>query len=768
MAAGMLAVAIGTTAAMFTVADHMLFRPAPFRDPDHLVRVLMGNEKSRHAYDIVRTLRTSPAFTEVEAFVQDPVILESASGPISRGAVWLTPGTFHMLDVRPLMGRVFALDDGRPGNEDRVVISETLWRNDFGADPAIIGRAITLSGTQATVVGVMPASFEFPYINVKIWRPLDISAPPARLASRSLEVFARLSPKLPEADASRIATAAANQIVPSTRTDDRVSFRAASSGSVGYSRTTILVLGAGVGLVFLLLCANVTNLILARTMARRQEFGVCSALGASRGRLLRQALIENAMIGLVASGMGVVAAWGLVSLARGFLPLAFLNNTLNPLALDPRALLATSAFGLAATIAAGLPPAWIGTSMDPSSSLRLASRGGTESRASRRWTRSLLIGEVALASALLVGAGVLVQSFTKLVIADRGLDSHGVVTAWISLPRLYFTDVASRTTFAETLQDQMRGLPGVTGVALSYGMPPGGGETYFGEIDTDGSVSTPASTVVGALEAGPDFFSLYRINVIEGRGFQSGDTSDQVVVGESLARMLWPGASAVGRAFTFRGSKEWYHVVGVAREIRLPSYVDPRENDPHFYRPLTMGRSEVMIGLRCGDVCPGETAIRDRLRGVSARAMVSSMSTLDDAYLEQFAKPRAAAGLAFAFALVAVVASAGGLFSVLSYAVGRRRREFGIRAAMGAQPAQLRRLVFRDGLRIAGMGLTIGAVAAWTLSRSLAALAFGVTAYDPLVWLTVVAVIGGATLLASWRPALAAMRSNPLNLLRDE
>jgi predicted permease len=772
LAAGMLAVAVGVTAAMFTVADHMLLRPAPFRDPDHLVRVSIGaDEKHGRAYldrAIVRAFRSTPAFTDVEAFIQDPGFIESSDGLVSQGAIWITTGAFDMLGVSPLRGRTFAMGEGRPGSDDRVIISERVWRTAFAADPSIIGRLIALSGSPVTVVGVMPAAFHFPYENTAIWRPLDLDAPPVKFAMAPLETFARLARALPPADASRIATAAATEAVPPKHAGDHVMFRPSSAGSLDdYSRTAIVVLAAGVGLVFLVLCANVMNLVLARATSRRQEFGVCSALGASRGRLLRQAFIENAMIGMAGSCLGLVVAWGLIALARSFLPDAFLIRTLNPIDVDLRAVFATSVCGLVATVAAGLPPAWIGTSVNASDSVKLASRGGTESRASRAWTRSLLVGEVALATTLLVGAGVLVQSFVKLVRADRGLDSHGIVTSWISLPEMYFADRPSRATFAATLRDQVSSLPGVTGVALSNGLPPGGGGFSWGTLETDSGTTSPDDTYVFTTSVGPQFFQVYRIALLEGRDFQPGDTRDQVVVGESLARMLWPGGSAVGRSFRFRDEAAWNHVIGVAREVRSPLN-DPRGDLPEFYRPLTLGSSQVMIGLRCDDACPSEAAIRERVRATSTRAILYKLTSLDAAYLEQYARPRAAAALAFTFALFAVVASAGGLFSVLSYAVGRRRREFGIRAAMGAQPAQLRRLILGDGLRVAVVGLAIGAIAAWALSRSLAALAFGVTAHDPLVWLSVVGVIGSATVLAAWRPALAAMRSDPLTLLRED
>jgi putative ABC transport system permease protein len=772
LAAGMLAIAIGITTAMFTVADHMLLRPAPFRDPNHLVWVSTGTDvKHSRGYlerAVVQAVRSTASFTDVEAFVQDPTFLEGPDGLVSQGAVWVTPGTFDMLGVKPLRGRTFFAGEGRPGTDDGVVISEQVWRTVFAADPSIVGRSIHLSGAPMTVIGIMPAAFHFPYENVALWRPLDRDNPPEKFVKAQLETIARLSPAMPSDDAARLAAAAASAVSAPARAAEHVFFRPASAGSLNdYSRAAIAVLACGVGLVFLVLCANVTNLVLARTTRRRQEFGVCSALGASRSRLLRQAFFENVMIGGAGSIVGFALACALIVLSRRFLPDAFLLRTLNPVDVDLRAVIATSVFGLVATVAAGLPPAWIGTSVNALDSLKLASRGGTESRASRSWTRTLLIGEVALAAALLVGAGVLVQSFVKLVHADRGLDSHGIVTAWVTLPTMNFVDRPSRAAFAVALKDNLSGLPGVSEVALSLGLPPGGGGFSSGRLEADTGTTSADDTYLFSTSVAPEFFHVYRIPLLTGRGFQPGDAPHDVVVGQTLAQMLWPGQSAVGHRFRFQGEKDWHDVIGVAHEVRSP-LSDPRGDLPEYYNLLTLGSSQVMVGLRCDAGCPTELEVRERVRSVSAGAVLYRFRPLDDAYLEEYAAPRAAAALAFAFAVFAVFASAGGLFSVMSYAVGRRQREFGIRAAMGAQPAQLRRLVFGDGFRIAATGLVIGALAAWTLSRFLVALAFGVTALDPLVVLTVVSVIGGATLLSAWRPAVAATRSDPLSLLRED
>ena len=267
---------------------------------------------------------------------------------------------------------------------------------------------------------------------------------------------------------------------------------------------------------------------------------------------------------------------------------------------------------------------------------------------------------------------------------------------------------------------------------------------------------------------GPEFFQVYGIRILQGRSLQPGDGPNQAVVSEQLAKRLWPTTSAVGHTFTFRGWKESYQVIGVSREVRSTTGLDPLDDLPEFYTPLRLGGTQVGVGLRCATNCPAEAVIRDRVRATNPQAIVNSVQPLGSAYAEQFARPRAASALGFAFAVVSLIAAAGGLFSVLSYAVGRRRREFGIRIAMGAQRREIGRLVLRDGVSVAVMGLTLGTAASWVLARAIATLAFGVTITSPLVWAITIAGVGIATLLAVWRPAVTAMRADPLILLRDE
>ena len=762
-AIGMLGLGIGVTTAMFTVVDALILRPVPFRAPGELASIFMGNEHGGRytvAPAVLRAWRASPAFASAESAMAGTALVEAHGSVLTRGIARVTPGIFDLLGaVRPIRGRLFDPSEGRDGSDDRVLISEDVWRSLYGGDEAIVGRRIAIDGDSLIVVGILPAELRFPEWNTVIWRAADFADERAR-------VYVRFAENLPRTDAVRLATDAA---------------RAADTANAGlrvwvhplagmvldrYYQRAVPILAGGVVLVFLVLCANVSSLLLARLTARQREFSMRSALGASRARLVRQALVESTLLGTFGVALGIAVGWLLVSFARAFLPEAFLLRTLNPLNIDVRALTVTSLSGIAATLAAGLLPAWIGTRVNADSSLRVSDRGGTETRGARALTRTLLVGEIALACTLLVGAALLVRSFINLAQAERGLDTDGVVTATMSLSAPAFPDAASRLAAARLLEEQVRALPGVKQAAWSYGLPPGGGITSFGNWQSDAPGGPLLGLDVEHYLVGGEFFALYGIPLLRGRTFGPSDSWREVIVGERLARSLWPGLDPIGRVFKFE-SEPPYHVVGVVKEIHHPS-LDAGLDLPEFYHPLDGIPNAPMLSVRCEGACPNAAVVRQRLAATDPAVRVDRVRLLDDVYFEDLARPRASAALAFTFAGIAVLAAAGGLFSVLSYAVGRRRREFGIRTALGASRSQIRRLVLRDGMMVALAGVAIGAAAAWSLARTLVSLQYGVTMADPLTWTVVFVLLFLTTLAASWRPARAAASADPILLLREE
>ncbi|HEX5107263.1 MAG TPA: ABC transporter permease [Vicinamibacterales bacterium] len=768
--AAMLGLGIGITTAMFTMVDALILRPVPFHNAGELAWAYMGNERGGRTTvtpAVLGAWQASRAFAAAESAVPDTALVDVNGAIVARGMARVTPGLFDLLGgVRPIHGRLFDPSEVRAGINDRVLLSEDIWRTLYQADPAILGRRILVDGEPLVVIGVLPADFRFPSWNTVLWRAVDFRAMPASVMGERPRAYVRFSPNVPRADAARIATDAA---------------RAADSGNAelalrvqplagpvyfqDYYEQAVPLLAGAVILVFLVLCGNVSSLLLARLTIRQREFSMRSALGASRGRLIQQAFVESSVLGVLGVLAGIAIAWMLVTLSRAFLPEAFLVRTLNPVNIDARALGVTSVSGIFATLAASLLPVWIGTRTDADRSLRLTERSGTETRGARAASRTLLVGEIALACTLLVGATLLVRSFINLATAGRGLDADGVVVASLSLAPPAFPDRVSRATAARAIEERVRQLPGVQRVAWSFGLPPDGGSFSFGDWQSDAPGHPPVDLTVDRYNVGSDFFELYGIPLLAGRTFSASDSQGAVVVGERLARTLWPGLDPIGRTFSFE--KERFQVIGLVREINLPA-IDARLDRPEFYEPFGGVGSYAMMSIRCGAACPNTAVVRQHVLATHPAVRVVNVQALEDSYFEQLALPRATAALGFAFAGVAILAAAGGLFSVLSYAVGRRRREFGIRAALGASPNQVRRVVLRDGLMVAAAGVAIGSVAAWSLGRLLVSVQYGVTIADPLTWTVVLGVLGFTTLSASWRPARQATRADPVLLLREE
>ena len=756
----MLALGIGITTAMFTLVDTLILRPVPFRDPEQLAHLWMGSDRGGRivvAPAVLRAWQQSPAFDGAESAAPATALLEAGETVVTRGIATVTPGVFNLLGgVTPLRGQLF--DDGGATHSNGVLVSETVWRTLYDADPALVGRSISVNRERLTVVGILPAEFRFPSADTVLWRPTDLIRP-----GEMAQAYVRFATGLPREDALRLATDAARAADAQNATLRPWVFPLAGIDDA-YSKQAVPLLGGGVVLVFLVLCANVCSLMLARLTTRRREFSMRAALGASRARLMRQAFVESCVLGAAGAAAGAAVAWGFVSIARALLPEPLLMQTLNPLDLDARALGASSMAGVVATLAAGLLPAWLGTRVDAGESLRVVNRSGTETRGARALSRGLLVLEVAMACTLLIGATLLARSFANLTRADRGLDTTGVTTLWLSFGGNAL-DAAGRAALARTLEEDFRQLPGVQQVAWSYGLPPGGGMTSFGDWTSDTAGSSPQNLEVERYVVGPEFFSLYRIPIIHGRGFAASEPQGHVIVGERLARTLWPGLDPVGH--TFRFMEQQFTVIGVAREIHYPA-IDSRLDRPEFYHAYTEASSTPMVSLRCVPACPDAAVIRNHLASSHPAVRVQRAAPAERNYAAQLARPRAAAALALTFAAIAVIAAAGGLFSVLSYGVSRRRREFGIRTALGASPRQIRRVVFGDGLIVAVTGAVIGSLAGAALARGLRSLQYGVTPGDTASWLLVLGIVWLTTVLACWRPARTAARMDPLMMLREE
>ena len=767
LAAGMLALAIGVTTAMFTVVDALLLRPVPFPDPDRLAHVALRTDRTimgNVPRPVFHAWRNGGLFAAVEGSYARTSLVDVSNDVVSAEAAFVTPGLLPMLGATPIAGRLFASDEGRVGRDDAVLISERMWRQLFGGDSSIVGMPLRVEGRSLVIVGVLPDSFRFPAWDTQFWRPFDFATQPERSTSERPAAFVRFDTTEGIRATLERATTLAHAVDPET-SKLRADVREMAGLHAGqYLMRATPYLAGGVALVFLVLCANVASLLLAQMSGRAREFSLCSALGASRARLIRQALTESIVLGCAGTAVGIAAAWALVGMMRAWLPDAFLMETLNPVDLDPRALVAASLSGLAATSGAGLLPAWIGTRVHPAGAgaeVSAASRSATDSRVARVFTRGLLVVEVALTCALLVGTSLLVASFVRLADVERGLDTRGVMTAWVRL-----TAPASKAPAGvDAVKDAVAGMPGVETVSISQSAPPRGGMIHFGccwFADTPGA--QPLDLVVDGYMVDNDAFTLYRIPIVRGRTFRPNEPETSVILGERLAETLFPDGNAVGRSF--RRDDERFDVVGVARELRYPS-LDRMRDVPEYYRPSGPLGSQVNVNIRCQGPCPSVAALRQRLQALPEVREIYQAGLMDEAYAAELSRPRAAATMAVLFTGIAVIAACGGLFSVLSYAVGRRRREFGIRVSLGAAPSQVQRLVFREGLRLAIAGAVLGSLVAWVISRALASVVYEVSPTEPVIWVSVAIIVAVTTLAASWVPARRASRIDPAVLLRE-
>ncbi|HXG69695.1 MAG TPA: FtsX-like permease family protein [Gemmatimonadaceae bacterium] len=760
----MLALGIGLTTAMFTVVDVLILRPVPFQQADQLAMLWMrGPTGGRTTVrpSVLHAWRESGVLTAAEAANPDTALIEVGSMFATRGMARVTPGIFAMLGgVQPDRGRLFDSTDGGAGADDRVLLSADVWRTLYRSDPLIVGQRITVNSESLLVVGVLPAGFRFPAWDTQLWRA-DAFSGNGGSPEILPRVYVRFAPGITRDDALRVALAAAHaadsntakqwpQAEPLVRSDD-------------YYTRAVPVFAASVLFVLAILCANASGLMLGRLSSRQREFAMQTALGAARYRLIRQTLLESCLIGAIATGVGAFLAWALVGLSHGFLPEATLVRTLSPLSINVRTLVATSVIGVAAALLTGMLPAWLGTRVQANASMRVSERSSTETREAKWLTRTLLIGEVALACTLLAGATVLVRSFMNLTRVNRGLDASGITVADLSLPTAVVTEPTARMVISQDVERRVRALPGVQHVAWSRGTPPVGGSFSVGDWIAEGGQTV--SLEVRHYAVGPDFLKQFGIPLLAGRNFISNDGVDIVIVGERFGQLLWPKLDPVGR--TFRFAKRQYQVVGVAREVQLPT-LDARLDAPEFYYPFVDAGGFSSLSITCAEPCANEAQIRHTLASTHPAIRVSGVRTLEAQFREQLARPRAAAALASVFGVIAVLAAAGGLFSVLTNAVSRRRKEFGVRTALGASPANIRGLVLRDGLTVSGVGIVIGAIAAAALAYPLASLQYGVVITDPVNGLLVFSVMAFTGILACWRPAAQAVRADPSRLLRED
>ncbi len=777
-----LALGIGANTAIFSVVNGILLQPLPYANPDRVFTIWEDQSRrdgparewtSRSVFRVWR--ENTRSFAQMAAVSGFAPNLTGVDEPLGLVGELVTPGYFAALGVPPASGRAFLPEEEAPGRGRLVVLSHELWQRRFGGDPRILDRVITLNGEGYTVVGVMPPAFRAPLTPAaEIWAPLDIDPALSDWANAYLRVVARLapdvSPDAARADLERVAgLVAAEQ--PTYYRDVGAVAETVHQTVVGTAGTPLLVLLGAVGLVLAIACANVANLLIARMTGRERELAVRAGLGAGAGRLARQLLTESVTLALIGGAIGVaLGVWGtelLKSLAPPGTPrLADVRVDLTVLGFALGiALLTGLAFGVVPAVAASRPALL--------SSLREGARG-TETAGTGRVRRGLVAVELALGLTLLAGAGLLVRSVLALSAVDPGFTADRVLSAGVLVPASRYPERHHVAAFWRELEARLAARPEVRSAGLVLVRPFGGDEVDLsflveGEPVADGDEPGARYRVATA-----GYFETLGLRVRQGRAFDVGDggAAQVVVINETMAERYFPGGDAVGRRIRIgdvrRDEAPWWTVVGVIDDVRHATLdEDPRAE---MYVPAAARPVRAMFVTLAGGGDPLDLApvLREVVRSIDPDLPVTQVAALDTLIGTSLAARRFVAYLLAGFAGVALVLAAVGVYGVVSYAVGRRTREIGIRMALGAGRGDLLRDVMGQGLALAAVGIGAGLLAAALLTRVLASLLFGVAPTDPITFAAVASLLAAAALGACYVPARRATRVDPMEALRSE
>jgi putative ABC transport system permease protein len=790
-----LALGIGANSAIFSVVNAVLLKPLPYADPDRLVMVWNDNTREGIAQypmspanflDVKAATRTLDRMEMMYSFLATP-ILRTNDGTEQMSASGTTPGMFEMLGRSAALGRTL-----QPADRAQVIVlSDGYWRRRFGADPGIVGRKLIVEDQPTTVIGVMPPDFHFPLksmlgpsgfspsVEPDVWMPIDMNdsrfmqnGVPVRLP-HYLSVVGRLAPGATAEQAREELigiTARLAQEYPDINRGLSATVLSLHDQAVGRVRPALVLLLAGVGFVLLMACVNVANLLLARSVARQKEIAVRTALGAGRARLLAQMLAESVLLSAVGGLLGLAFVWAgvrlLVSIAPPELP------RLNEIQPDLTVVLFTAAVSLAAGVLVGTAPAIAAGRGDVQGALKDASRGVAGGVLRQRLRASLVVGEVALAVVLTVGAGLLLRSFVTLLSVDPGFRSENLLTLQVQVPRRLAAADARNAFYTELFQ-RLDSLPGVVASGGTTRLPLGSTNVST-RVLIDGRAMTPGEMPeVEMRRAVHDYFRAMGMPILRGRGFTAEDgptTAPVAVINQTMARRLWPNEDPVGRRFKMGTNPQtpWSTVIGVVGDLRHAGLdVEPAAEFYIWYRQGPPVAPFIVVRTQ-GDPAALAESVRSELRALEKEMAVYDMRSMTEVRAASVAERRFILILAIAFGALALTLAAVGVYGVMALVVSERTQEIGIRLALGAEPLRVLGLVVRQAITLAAIGVAVGFVAAMALTPFMAGQLYGIDATDPATLAGVPALLLLVALVACMVPAIRAMRVDPVTALRYE
>ena len=776
-----LVLGIGANTAVFSVVNAVLIRPLPFHDSDRLVMVYeksphTGKFNSVNPQNFADWQQRNRSFEKLAAYYGFTLTSNIASegAPEEIPSDLATRNFFSILGVRPALGRDFLPEDDA-ARANVAIISDGFWRRRFGADPHIVGRKLIVENTVVTVIGVLPQSFRFPDIRPDIWQLMHIDAGAAR-RGRSLSGIARLRPGISElqaqADMNGIASRLAQEH-PDFNTGWGASVLSIRERFTGELRTPLLVLLSAVGLVLLIACANVGNLMLMRSTARSHEIAIRTSLGATRGRIVRQLLIESGTLSLASGLLALLAAIWAKEFLLAMLPESISAASVNRVSIDTRVLGFTAALSLLTTLAFGLIPALRAARPALTEALKETGRGMSESLRHNRLRAALVAGEIALALMLLIGAGLLIQSFFRLERVSPGFETNRILSMHISLVGPRYANPQQQADSLQEILSRIERVPGVASAGSILWAPLSGLKSATTFRVAGRPLPKPGQEPVTAVSiVTPDYFSSMSIPLIRGRLFTRRDraeTAPVVLISHSLARVYFQGMDPIGqRLFVSWGRETPYEIVGVVADVKHDGLDQDAMPAVYFAEAQEPARAATLMIRTTSDPTKLAPVIEQVIHAYDKDQAIADIQPLDAVLSKSIARPRFQSVLLASFAGLALLLAVIGIFGVMSYSVLQRTREIGIRVALGASRGEVLRLVVGQGAALAVIGIAAGLAGAFALTRYLRSLLFETSPTDPLTFVAVSLILCIVAVTASYFPARRATQVDPMQALRYE